>query len=66
MSVRNGTREHVEFVSYTGKYPNLCNGTLTLRIDGKEVRFNDKVSGNKRFGDLLVCFLMLWQKGNGK
>lgn len=27
----------VEFVSYDGKYPNLCSGTLTLRIDGKEV-----------------------------
>ncbi len=30
---------HVEFVSYTGKYPNLCSGVLTLRIDGEEVRF---------------------------
>lgn len=29
----------VEFVSYTGKYPNLCSGVLTLRIDGEEVRF---------------------------
>ena len=26
--------EHVEFVSYTGKYPNLCTGDLTLKIDG--------------------------------
>ena len=24
----------VEFVSYDGKYPNLCSGTLVLRIDG--------------------------------
>ena len=29
----------VEFVSYTGKYPNLCSGELTLRIDGKLVKF---------------------------
>ena len=29
----------VEFVSYTGKYPNLCRGVLTLCIDGEEVRF---------------------------
>ena len=29
----------VEFVSYTGKYPNLCSGVLTLCIDGEEVRF---------------------------
>lgn len=29
----------VEFISYTGEYPNLCSGVLTVRIDGKEVRF---------------------------
>ena len=28
-----------EFVSYSGKWPNLCSGTLTLRIDGKEEVF---------------------------
>lgn len=27
----------VEFVSYNGKYPNLCGGKLVLRIEGKEV-----------------------------
>ena len=30
---------HVKFISYTGKYPNLCRGVLTLEIDGEEVRF---------------------------
>lgn len=29
----------VEFVSYTGEYPNLCRGVLTLNIDGNEVKF---------------------------
>ena len=29
----------IEFVSYTGKYPCLCMGTLTLKIDGKEMSF---------------------------
>lgn len=29
----------VEFVSYTGEYPNLCSGVLTLNIDGTEVKF---------------------------
>lgn len=28
---------NVEFVSYNGKYPNLCRGELVLRIDGKKV-----------------------------
>ena len=27
----------VEFVSYDGKFPNLCSGTLTLRINGEKV-----------------------------
>ena len=30
----------VEFVSYDGKYPCLCMGTLTIKVDGKEYRFN--------------------------
>ena len=34
----------IEFVSYTGKYPNLCRGVLTLRIDGEEVRFGHDYS----------------------
>lgn len=29
----------IEFVSYTGKYPNLCCGVLTLKIDGETVTF---------------------------
>ena len=29
----------VEFVEYTGEFPNLCKGTLTLEIDGETVKF---------------------------
>lgn len=29
----------IEFVSYTGDYPNLCSGVLTLLIDGQEAKF---------------------------
>ena len=29
----------VEFVSYDGKYPCLCMGTLTIRVDGKTYKF---------------------------
>lgn len=39
---RNYT-SHVEFVSYTGSYPNLCNGILTLKIDGKEYKFGHSI-----------------------
>lgn len=31
---------HVKFVSYTGKYPILCSGALTLEIDGKQYKFH--------------------------
>lgn len=29
----------IEFVSYTGEYPCLCMGVLTVKIDGKEYKF---------------------------
>lgn len=38
---------NIEFVSYTGRFPNLCTGDLTLRIDGEEVVFDGKQ--NPRF-----------------
>lgn len=39
MSLINNEPQHVKFVSYTGKYPNLCSGVLTLEIDGETYRF---------------------------
>lgn len=35
------TETHVRFVSYTGRYPNLCSGNLTLKIDGETVVFEN-------------------------
>ncbi len=29
----------VKFISYTGKWPNLCTGILTLEIDGEVCKF---------------------------
>ena len=35
----NKGKEHVKFISYSGKYPNLCSGQLVVEIDGKIVKF---------------------------
>lgn len=32
-------KRRVEFIEYDGKYPNLCHGVLTVRIDGYVVKF---------------------------
>lgn len=29
----------IKFISYTGRYPNLCKGILTVEINGKEYKF---------------------------
>ncbi len=35
----NKGKGHVKFISYSGKYPNLCSGQLIVEIDGKIVKF---------------------------
>lgn len=32
--------KRIEFVSYDGKWPNLCRGELTLKVDGVFERFH--------------------------
>lgn len=39
MLINNDRKSHVRFISYTGRYPNLCSGTLTLEIDGVKHTF---------------------------
>lgn len=35
---------HVKFISYDGRYPNLCNGVLILEIDGIKYKFGHHYS----------------------
>ena len=35
----------IKFVNYTGSYPNLCSGVLTLLVNGKEVTFGPEWKG---------------------
>ena len=39
---------NIKFISYSGKYPNLCSGVLTVEIDGKEYKFGHE-SGDYDF-----------------
>jgi hypothetical protein len=39
MLVGNKTKNRVNFISYTGSYPCLCHGELTLEIDGTKHTF---------------------------
>lgn len=39
--------KQVEFVSYDGKWPNLCSGVLTLKINGKEEKFGFSFKGEQ-------------------
>lgn len=41
------TMSKLEFVEYTGRYPNLCSGRLFVRIDGKLVSFGDYCLGKR-------------------
>lgn len=51
--------EHVKFVSYDGKLPNLCDGTLVLNIDGTDYSF-----GFTTVPGMSKCdFPMFWRSG---
>lgn len=54
----------VKFISYDGKYPNLCCGTLTLEIDGEVVVFKPEnrfwYSGGNYSQDNIFNFKNEW------
>ena len=54
----NNVTNHVKFVSYTGEYPNLCTGTLTLEIDGDIVTFGDNYKNKPDY-------YSFWSSGGG-
>lgn len=49
MSLVNISTQRVKFISYTGEYPNLCDGELTLEIDGVEHRFGHSSGQYRNF-----------------
>lgn len=61
----NSETNHVEFVSYSGRYPNLCCGVLVLRIDGLAYGFGHEVGSynfkTNKFND--HNFKPFWHSG---
>lgn len=51
---------HVRFVEYTGDYPNLCRGKLTLNIDGEDVTFGYSWTSNPS-----PMYRPFWSSGGG-
>lgn len=60
------TNSNIEFISYTGTYPNLCCGVLTVKVNGKEYKFGgyDRVplmnKGDDYYPEMLTKF---WETG---
>ena len=54
------TTGDVKFISYTGKYPALCCGVLTLEIDGEIVEFGN----GKRYGPFWHTSGEYWYKSS--
>ena len=52
----------IEFVDYTGSWPNLCSGTLILRIDGEIYSFGGYVDEDDPDRDS-HCFSQFWTSG---
>ena len=51
---KNSNTSRVKFISYTGEYPNLCSGVLTLEIDGVQYKFGHNFMAyhyDKEIGD---------------
>lgn len=65
--LKGNLKSCVEFISYTGKYPSLCRGILTLKIDGEVVKFGHKLKDydweNNKYND--SNYNDFWSSGGG-
>lgn len=60
----NAEFNNVKFISYTGCYPNLCNGVLTLEIEGIEYMFGHDYRQWKSW-ETDGNFHKFWHSGGG-
>ena len=59
---------NIKFISYSGKYPNLCRGQLIVKIDGKTVKFGHDTYNYKCSNDINIpasdgAFESFWESG---
>lgn len=57
----------IEFISYDGEYPNLCFGTLVVKIDGVETSFGPGFlwEREKKAGKAPPEYPKFWTSGGG-
>ena len=54
----------IEFKYYTGSYPNLCRGTLYVRIDGKLTTFGNNYDYEGKYGHKgIMNYPCFWESG---
>ena len=53
----------VKFIEYTGRWPNLCRGILTLEIDDQIVIFNDSYEKHNKIIDGIEYYDSFWSSG---
>lgn len=55
----------IEFVKYTGSYPNFCRGTLYVKIDGKFTTFgnNYDYDENIKNKNKIMNYPCFWESG---
>lgn len=61
---RTDSNSHVKFISYDGKWPCLCNGTLVLKIDDTEYSFGKKGEFPDFWSSGGTCSLSMVTKGS--
>ena len=59
LDVTSGT--NVQFISYTGEWPNLCRGVLTLKIEDEIVKFGYDLASPR--SEEVTMFDPFWSSG---
>ena len=65
---RENYEGNVKFISYDGRWPNLCTGRLVMEINGKKYQFGDNYQWNESLGENTKVdgvYDRFWASGGG-